>query len=442
MLRGFTHMVGDFIHEVFNPARLAALRRLGLLDTPAEQAFDRLGALAAKILKSPIALVTLVDDSRQFFKSCRGLPEPWSTWRYTPLSHSFCKHVLTNDRPLIIPDSRKNPLFAKNLAVRDLDVIAYLGVPLVLNTGEVIGSFCVIDHIPRDWTDEDVSNLSVLAASVMTEIELRSEVLYKQAALKRAEKLNLELSKKATQLEAVTADLEAFNRSLFHDLRSPVASVVAFTQLLRGSAGGPMSAERLRFLDRIEMSGQRMERILDGLTTLFGATQTPLRIRNVDLTGMAEQILETLRVSAPDREVAIHIAGDLQVRGDTQLLQVALENLLHNAWKFTSKSPDACIEVGEQQSKHGRVFFVRDNGAGFDPALGQKLFVPFERLHSSRDFTGSGIGLATVKRIIDRHGGRIWAEGKPGKGATFYFTLNSAEPALAAVAEHESAGAV
>ncbi|HEX5221953.1 MAG TPA: ATP-binding protein [Verrucomicrobiae bacterium] len=435
-------MVGDFIQEVFNPARLAALRRLGLLDTPAEQAFDRLGALAAKILKSPIALVTLMDDTRQFFKSCRGLPEPWSIWRYTPLSHSFCKHLLTTDRPLIIPDARKNPLFAHNLAVRDLKVIAYLGVPLILNTGEVIGSFCVIDHEPRDWTDDDVSTLSVLAASVMTEIELRSEILYKRAALKRTEELNSELSEKATQLEALTADLEAFNRSLFHDLRSPVSSVVAFTQLLRESAAGPMSAESLRFLDRIEMSGQRMERILDGLTTLFGATQTPLRIRNVDLTGMAEQILETLRASAPDREVTIQIERDLQARGDTQLLQVALENLLHNAWKFTSKMTHACIEVGQQPSEDGQVFFVRDNGAGFDPALGRKLFVPFERLHSSRDFTGSGIGLATVKRIIDRHGGRIWAEGAPGKGAIFYFTLNANEPARAEAAEHHSAASV
>src|SRR5262245_28839231 len=142
-------MVEDFIHEVFNPARLAALRRLGLLDTPAEQAFDRLGAVAAKILKSPIALVTLVDDSRQFFKSCRGLPEPWATWRTTPLSHSFCQHVLATNKPLIIRDARKEPLFANNLAIRDLNFIAYLGIPLVLATGEVIGSFCVVDHQPR-----------------------------------------------------------------------------------------------------------------------------------------------------------------------------------------------------------------------------------------------------------------------------------------------------
>ena len=143
---------------------------------------------------------------------------------------------------------------------------------------------------------------------------------------------------------------------------------------------------------------------------------------------MAAQILETLRASTPERQVTIHIAPDLQARADTQLLQVVLENLLHNAWKFTSRTADAQIEIGEQRSGSEHVYFVRDNGAGFDPALASKLFLPFERLHSSREFVGSGIGLATVKRIIDRHGGRIWAESKLRQGAAFYFTLEKTGP--------------
>jgi len=315
-------------------------------------------------------------------------------------------------------------------------VIAYLGIPLILNTGEIIGSFCVIDHAPRDWTEEDVSNLSALAASVMTEIELRSEILHKQAALKRAERLNQELRKKTAQLEAATTDLEAFNRSLFHDLRSPVTSVAAFTQLLRQSRDATMSPESLGYLDRIEYSSQRMERIIEGLTTLFGATRAQLRLENVDLTAMATQILQALQASTPERHVTIHIAPSLQARGDVQLTHVMLENLLQNAWKFTGKTPEACIEVGEQWDERGHSYFVRDNGAGYDPALASKLFVPFERLHPSRDFTGSGIGLATVKRIVDRHGGQIWAKAEPGRGSTSYFTLSPGEPALATVRGH------
>lgn len=158
---------------VQDPQRLAALHELGLLDTPAEQAFDRLARLAARILRTPVALVSLVDSNRQFFKSCIGLPEPWSQWRETPLSHSFCQHVVASGQPLVIPDARRDPALLDNLAIRDLNVIAYLGSPLVLPSGQVIGSFCVIDSRPRDWTDGEVAVVRDLAASVMSEIELR-----------------------------------------------------------------------------------------------------------------------------------------------------------------------------------------------------------------------------------------------------------------------------
>ncbi len=157
-----------------NPDRLDSLRALGLLDTPAEEAFDRLARLAARLLHTPVALVSLVDENRQFFKSCFGLPEPWASWRETPLSHSFCQHVVTSNEPLVISDARIHPQLSTNLAVRDLGVIAYLGIPLTLPNGRTIGSFCVIDTIPRAWTEEDIHTVRDFAASVMSEIELRT----------------------------------------------------------------------------------------------------------------------------------------------------------------------------------------------------------------------------------------------------------------------------
>lgn len=166
-------MVAQVAQVLQNPRRLAALYELGMLDTPAEQAFDRLSRLAARILKTPVALVSLVDSDRQFFKSCLGLPEPWSRWRETPLSHSFCQHVVATGQPLVVPDARRDPHLLDNLAIRDLNVIAYLGSPLILSGGQVIGSFCVIDTKPRAWTDEQISIVRDLAASVMTEIGLR-----------------------------------------------------------------------------------------------------------------------------------------------------------------------------------------------------------------------------------------------------------------------------
>jgi PAS domain S-box-containing protein len=159
-----------------NPARLDALRRAALLDTPAEEAFDRLTRLASKILHAPISLVSLVDDKRQFFKSEIGLSEPWASRRQTPLSHSFCQHAVASGQPLIIEDARQHPLVRDNLAIVDLSIIAYAGIPLITRDGHPLGSFCVIDRQPRVWTSEDIDILKDLAASVMTEIELRAAI--------------------------------------------------------------------------------------------------------------------------------------------------------------------------------------------------------------------------------------------------------------------------
>lgn len=159
---------------VRDPERLAALRSLRLLDTPAEQAYDRLTRLAAKLLNAPVALVSLVDENRQFFKSCLGLGEPWMSARETPLTHSFCQHALGGREPLVIEDARTHPVVRDSLAIRDLDVVAYAGVPLVTSTGEALGTLCVIDHRPRAWTTDQIDTLRDLAAAVLTEIELHA----------------------------------------------------------------------------------------------------------------------------------------------------------------------------------------------------------------------------------------------------------------------------
>ena len=153
---------------------MPALRALGLFDTPAEEAFDRLARLAARLLQAPIALVSLVDEDRQFFKSCLGLPEPWASWRETPLSHSFCQHVVATCAPLIVSDARTHPELHDNLAIRDLKVVAYLGIPLTLPNGHTVGSFCVVDSKPRTWTALETETLRDFAASVMSEIELHA----------------------------------------------------------------------------------------------------------------------------------------------------------------------------------------------------------------------------------------------------------------------------
>ena len=166
--------VSELAKALAEPGRLAALHDAALLDTPAEEPFDRLTRLAARVVNAPVALVSAVDRDRQFFKSCLGLPEPWATRRETPLSHSFCQHVVTAREPVIVTDAREDARFVHNLAIRDLGVIAYLGVPLITAQGQAIGTLCVIDHEPRIWTKDEISLVTDIAAAVVTEINLRT----------------------------------------------------------------------------------------------------------------------------------------------------------------------------------------------------------------------------------------------------------------------------
>ena len=191
-------MTDDVLSIVRDPERLTTLRELGLLDSPAEEAFDRLARLASRLLHAPVALVSLVDANRQFFKSCLGLPEPWSSWRETPLSHSFCQHTVAAHEPLVIRDARDHPLVRDNLAIRDLNVVAYLGIPLTMHNGETIGSFCVIDSVPRTWAQEEIDTMHELATSVISEITLR--------ALQRT--LEARVEQRTAELERANKELE------------------------------------------------------------------------------------------------------------------------------------------------------------------------------------------------------------------------------------------
>jgi light-regulated signal transduction histidine kinase (bacteriophytochrome) len=187
--------------------------------------------------------------------------------------------------------------------------------------------------------------------------------------------------------------------------------------------GSKLDGEALHYLERIRAATQRMGQLIDDLLNLARIGRAPLRRELVDLTGLARRILDELGGQSDGRNVNTSVATGLAALADPRLVAVVLENLLGNAWKFTSKRPDARIEVGQQLRGEETVFFVRDNGAGFEMAYAQRLFIPFQRLHSEGEFEGTGIGLATVQRIVSRHGGNIWAEAEKDRGATLFFTL-------------------
>ncbi|MDE3091959.1 MAG: PAS domain-containing sensor histidine kinase, partial [Chloroflexota bacterium] len=236
--------------------------------------------------------------------------------------------------------------------------------------------------------------------------------------------------------EAANKELEAFSHSVSHDLRAPLNHIQYFTQALVEDAGAGLNAKAREDVARILSSTRRMSELMDDLLKLSRVTRAELRRAPVDLSALARQIIQDLCQRAPARQVECVVAEGLTAQGDPGLLQVVLENLIGNAWKYTAKQARARIEVGSGQwavdselsTTHpplSTVYFVRDNGVGFNMKYAAKLFAPFQRLHSASEFEGTGIGLSIVQRVIRRHGGRIWVEAEEGKGATFYFTLET-----------------
>ena len=220
-------------------------------------------------------------------------------------------------------------------------------------------------------------------------------------------------------------ELEAFSYSVSHDLRSPLNTVDGFSRLLGKQLAAEVNPKALHYLSRIQAGVAQMGQLIEDMLALAQVSRMQMRYEFVDLSALSSHIFEEWQGRAPLRTVRLHVEQGLQAYGDSRLIRVALENLLGNAWKFTSRQPDAEISVGQFLDSSGSmVFFVRDNGAGFDMAYADKLFAAFQRLHSPAEFSGTGVGLATVSRVISRHAGRIWAEAAPGKGATFFFTLS------------------
>jgi signal transduction histidine kinase len=242
-----------------------------------------------------------------------------------------------------------------------------------------------------------------------------------------AEDASKDLEDANRELEGANRELEAFSYSVSHDLRAPLRTIDGFSQILQEDYENVLDGEGLDYLGRVRAASGNMATLIDDLLDLSRVSRRPLRRESVDLTRLATGIIEDLRAAQPDRNVQFVAGEDIKAYGDVSLLKVALENLLGNAWKFTERKEEARIEFGaDRRPRPGflaPVYFVRDNGAGFDQAYSDKLFGAFQRLHGQDEFEGTGIGLATVARIIHRHGGRVWADSEVGEGATFYFTL-------------------
>ena len=396
--------LADTLHD---PSRLAALNRTALLDSPAEEAFDRLTRLASRFLRAPIALVSLVDDNRQFFKSCAGLPEPLASERETSLSYSFCQHAVESRAPLIISDVRGHPLVGDNLAISEQGIVAYAGIPLITADGHALGSFCVLDMKVRAWTDEEVAILGELAASAVTEIELRLKTQQAEQALQAHDELLAMIS---------------------HDLKNPVSVIRAYVDLLQRwlPPQTPQDVERLRkSLERIGIATTTLTDQIDELLDIAHVqADRPLDLQchATDLVALARQVVADQQGTTRYHDIVFE-AGVTELIGvyDAARTVRMLTNLLANGIKYSPSGGEVRVAVTHESDATGSwaVVRVQDEGLGIPAA---DLPHIFERFHRARNVAGSiagtGLGLAGAKQIVEQHSGTINIASVEDKGTT------------------------
>lgn len=411
-------------------ARIAALQRLHLLDTPPDAAFDRLTRMAARFLKAPVSLVTLVDRDRQFFKSQIGMDEPWASRRETPLSHSFCQHVVSSGEALIIEDARKHPLVASNPAITDMNVIGYAGLPLRTRDGYTVGTLCVIDHQPRAWAEDDIALLTDLAAAAMSEIQ-RGEAY---ESWLRAEQQMLTMQQRQTQeLETMNArllELERVRTDMIrvaaHDLRNPLGLVMGYSELMLEESD--LLAEHHReFVTSILRSGQKMLTLIKDILALERVTATQNEnYQAITFSDLAREVFEANRDAARRANLDYTFMTEdkpLTTSGDLGQLREAIENLISNAIKYTPAGGKVAVRAWRQGDHI--LFQVEDSGYGIPEDEQARLFQPFYRVHTDETYKigGTGLGLHLVKNIIDRHAGQVVFKSVYKQGSTFGFYL-------------------
>jgi signal transduction histidine kinase len=397
--------------------RLSTLHDLHLLDTAPEPAFDRLTTLATQVINAPISLVSLVDQDRQFFKSATGLSEPLASERQTPISHSFCKYVITMRQPLFISDARQDVRVQDNPAIADYSTIAYAGIPLITSSGQAIGTFCVIDRQPHVWTESEIHILETLAAAVLTEIELRSSI----DALQKSEadlKTALEKEKSLNHFKS------RFSSMMSHEFRTPLTTILLSSDLLKRYHHKMPEDRKLEHFYAIEKNVDHLVSLLDDILIIsraetVGLDVTPVRLHLPTFLG---EILQDMRPTAGKHILHLEADDGLQaIWIDPKFMRQIMFNLLSNAIKYSP--PESLIEVELSATTETVMIEVRDEGIGISEKDLEHLFESFYRADNTDAFGGTGLGLAIVKQLVEISQGTIECQSILGSGTTFTIRL-------------------
>lgn len=389
------------IHELFS-AYVQGLHKI--------LSFDRTTLL---LLEEGGMAASIVD---QWFNGTSALP----IGARLSLEDSVLDRSIHLRQPVLDNELLGHDPLSEGAVLRQEGIRSRIVLPLVVKN-RVIGVLTVASRIPTKLVESDLESLAPVADQMA--IALNNAQLYEQIQ-RNAIELERRVAERTEQLKTSNEELEAFSYSVSHDLRAPLRALDGFSTALLNDYAVKLDEQARHYLLRIRAASQGMGQLIDDLLNLSRVTRSKINLVNLDFRKLAQEVMDEYAGRDPDRRVELVAAADMNVNGDANLLRIALDNLIGNAWKFTRKQAAARIEIGHVDMEGRNVFFVRDNGVGFDMTYADKLFGAFQRLHAKTDFEGTGIGLATVQRIIRRHGGRIWAEAQVGKGATFYFTLS------------------
>jgi signal transduction histidine kinase len=383
---------------------VAAIQRLSLArDLETVMAVVR--HAARELTGADGATFILRDRGQCFYADEEAIAPLWKGRRF-PMETCISGWAMLNRASVVIediyadariPHDAYRPTFVKSLAMVPIRAMDPIGA---------IGAYWARRRQPGA---EEVGLLQALADS--TAVAMENLQLY--AGLEQR------VRDRTAELEAANRELDAFIYAVSHDLRAPLRHISGYADLLLEDGGDAAGADGRRYLEAIRRAAGRIDRLVEDLLVLSRTTRADVKKQRVELSALARDAISQLRQGQPERRVEVRITDGVTAEGDPGLLHIVLENLLSNAWKFTARRDGAVIEFGVEAG----AYYVRDNGAGFDMAYIDRLFQPFQRLHSESEFPGTGLGLVTVQRIVNKHGGKVWAEGRPGRGSTFYFTL-------------------